>query len=424
MYKKFIGRVVEIDESLFVKVKHFKGKDLKRPQVWVFGMYERPLRESDNRRCLFIPVPKRDAFNLLNIIYKHIEPGSVIISDCWKAYNEISSLDKSFEHLTVNHSLHFVDPDTQAHTNGVESIWNSAKIQFKTMRGVSRKYLNAYLTEFMWRKNTTTARYDATEAIIDAIAQSFPLNNSESLIEKVKKLTVEDKEESETEKYLDVDDIGKQDNFPLPLYLPDDEEEEFISSSQASASKSISDTIEEVLQFSDKNSSSTDTNKTFNFFTRNNIKNNLSENDSRKILEEKVSDFIKSDDLTFQFSNEYSRQERAIIHELAEKFNLKHHSFGESPNRHIIIGKMGSIIGNPTSKKIIQAETEIFTQPIIPNDPKVQEIIDKNLLEIKKTPKKRGRKPKNATNNVQAISNPASNTPPMRVLRSKKLAKE
>jgi hypothetical protein len=39
---------------------------------------------------------------------------------------------------------------------------------------------------------------------------------------------------------------------------------------------------------------------------------------------------------------------------------------------------------------------------------KVQDFIDSNQLEVlKKTPKKRGRRPKNATNNVQTISNPA-----------------
>jgi hypothetical protein len=47
--------VVEIDESLFIKVKHFKGKDLARPQVWVFGMHER-----DTKRLLFLAVPKRN----------------------------------------------------------------------------------------------------------------------------------------------------------------------------------------------------------------------------------------------------------------------------------------------------------------------------------------------------------------------------
>jgi transposase-like protein len=33
-----VGKVVEIDESLFVKVKHHKGKDMNRPQIWIFGM--------------------------------------------------------------------------------------------------------------------------------------------------------------------------------------------------------------------------------------------------------------------------------------------------------------------------------------------------------------------------------------------------
>jgi hypothetical protein len=48
------NKVVEIDESLFVRVKHGKGKDLKRSQVWVFGMVER----EDEERCLFFVVPK------------------------------------------------------------------------------------------------------------------------------------------------------------------------------------------------------------------------------------------------------------------------------------------------------------------------------------------------------------------------------
>ena len=49
------GCVVEIDESLFIKVKHHRGKDLKRPQVWVFGLYER-----NTKKCFFVKVPKRD----------------------------------------------------------------------------------------------------------------------------------------------------------------------------------------------------------------------------------------------------------------------------------------------------------------------------------------------------------------------------
>ncbi len=63
--------MIEIDENLFVKVKHHKGKDLKRPQVWVFGMYER-----ESKKCFFVQVPKRDASTLLNIIYKHVVSGT------------------------------------------------------------------------------------------------------------------------------------------------------------------------------------------------------------------------------------------------------------------------------------------------------------------------------------------------------------
>ena len=65
------------------------------------------------------------------------------ISDNWRRKIK---LDKTFQHQTVKYNLNFVDPDTFAHTNYIESVWNSGKIEFKSMRGVSRKFLNSYLT--------------------------------------------------------------------------------------------------------------------------------------------------------------------------------------------------------------------------------------------------------------------------------------
>ena len=41
-------RQVEIDESLFVRVKHHKGKDLRHEQVWALSLYERQLEGNKN----------------------------------------------------------------------------------------------------------------------------------------------------------------------------------------------------------------------------------------------------------------------------------------------------------------------------------------------------------------------------------------
>ena len=99
---------------------------MKREQVWIFGLYETPtdLEKIDKKkgRVLFFVVPKRDAVNLLNIIYEYVAPGTTIISDCWRAYSKIDRLGKQYRHQTVNHDLHFVDPMTGAHTNTIESI--------------------------------------------------------------------------------------------------------------------------------------------------------------------------------------------------------------------------------------------------------------------------------------------------------------
>jgi len=84
------------------------------------------------KRCFIVRVPDRSEKTLLPIIQKYIRPGSIIMSDCWKAYNNLQQA--GFKHNTVYHTYNFVDPNTGAHTRDygeiksvvelIEIFWN------------------------------------------------------------------------------------------------------------------------------------------------------------------------------------------------------------------------------------------------------------------------------------------------------------
>ncbi len=96
------GVIVEIDESKFGKsifyryfiklyyfifLRYFPGKYHRGKHVegqWVFGGVER-----ETGKCFLVPVEDRKANTLIDLIKEWILPGSIIISDCWKAYNTI-----------------------------------------------------------------------------------------------------------------------------------------------------------------------------------------------------------------------------------------------------------------------------------------------------------------------------------------------
>jgi hypothetical protein len=59
------------------------------------------------------------------VIRAWIEPGTTVISDCWGAYCGLGF--QGYTHLTVNHSIEFLNPDTGAHTNTIDSTWRTVK---------------------------------------------------------------------------------------------------------------------------------------------------------------------------------------------------------------------------------------------------------------------------------------------------------
>ena len=114
---------------------------------WVFGGTEH--RESgDSKRCFMVPISDRKATTLLPIIQQYILPGSIIMSDCWKAYEGIGRLD--FEHYTVNHSENYKDPITGACTNTIEGSWRHLKRSLPL--NVRKGDYSPYLAEYLWRR--------------------------------------------------------------------------------------------------------------------------------------------------------------------------------------------------------------------------------------------------------------------------------
>ena len=136
------GTTVEIDESKFGKMKYHRGRPIEGK--WVFGGICR-----ETKACFLVPVERRDRDTLLPIIRAHILPGTRVMSDLWKAYDCLKN--EGYDHLTVNHSLNFVDPDTGAHTQGIENTWWGVKRSLPRT-GTSKELFDGYLQEYMWRQ--------------------------------------------------------------------------------------------------------------------------------------------------------------------------------------------------------------------------------------------------------------------------------
>ena len=132
---------MEIDESKFGKRKYHRGRNVEGH--WVFGGIERGSRES-----FMVAVPDRSKNTLMPIITQYIRPGTTVISDEWRSYNDIGI--SGYTHQTVNHSLNFMDPTTGAHTNGVEGFWSCTKRMMRKqgVMSTSSDLFPTYLFEF------------------------------------------------------------------------------------------------------------------------------------------------------------------------------------------------------------------------------------------------------------------------------------
>ena len=106
-------------------------------------------------------VKNRTKKTLLPLIRKHIAPGTLIISDKWKAYDSIKKMKKTYyKHESVNHSKTFKDPETGACTNLIEGAWQStykSKIHVRNYQGYC---LGKYLQRRQWLRTNKDKVWD------------------------------------------------------------------------------------------------------------------------------------------------------------------------------------------------------------------------------------------------------------------------
>ncbi|KAI6180322.1 hypothetical protein M3Y98_00707600 [Aphelenchoides besseyi] len=165
------GHTVQIDETCISRRKYNRGR-LQKENVWLFGGVD-----TVDRTFFLKRVDCRSADTLLPIIQKHVKAGSTIMSDQWRAYGGICRLPEGYTHLKVNHSVHFVNPETGTHTQQIESFWRDVKQRQKRELGTATQFYDDYVAEFLWKR--TFAGADIFFHLWSEIALQWPLSTGQ-----------------------------------------------------------------------------------------------------------------------------------------------------------------------------------------------------------------------------------------------------
>ena len=111
------------------------------------------VKRTASKRIVLVKVKDRKRQTLEELLKRHVHKDSIIHSDCWKAYSKLAGIFQS--HLQVNHSVSFVDPITNVHTNTIEGNWCGVKQQVSsTLR--TKTYIDYYLIRYVLRHNFGT----------------------------------------------------------------------------------------------------------------------------------------------------------------------------------------------------------------------------------------------------------------------------
>lgn len=159
-HKKLSGEI-EVDETFIggkninrhknKRVPHCQGRSYS-DKTPVFGMLERGGRITAN------VIPLVDGYTLNNEITRNVEIGSIVYTDGWHYGDLHEYVTRSVDHGKHFYGTTFVTNDgevIQITTNRIENAWSILK---RTLKGtyiqVSRKHLQKYVDEFVFRYNT------------------------------------------------------------------------------------------------------------------------------------------------------------------------------------------------------------------------------------------------------------------------------
>ncbi|GFY58590.1 putative transposase-like protein [Trichonephila inaurata madagascariensis] len=122
--------------------------------------------ERESNVCFVEVVENRSAPVLLDVLTKYVLPGSTVISGWRRAVWRMRVL------FLKGESYLFWDPDTGAHTNTVEGMWNCIKRNLKQVRKIDEGF-DSYLSEFMWRRIHQENYPKLFTSFLDAIRDVF-----------------------------------------------------------------------------------------------------------------------------------------------------------------------------------------------------------------------------------------------------------
>ena len=145
------GDIVEIDETAITKRKYNRGRLI--PSQWVVGRICRK-----TKKFFIVSVLDRKQVILFNFIRRHIMPGTLILTNCWRGYRNMES--HPYHHLTIIHSQNFVNPlNSTVHTQNIETLWSVLR-RFSRRKGTNMKEVISYISGFIFKNENDIASFN------------------------------------------------------------------------------------------------------------------------------------------------------------------------------------------------------------------------------------------------------------------------